>query len=79
MTCRRCSECENSSHHWLPNPNLGDAEEGEHSGHAYCCKHCDAQGNECEACYGSGCADEDGPESVECPECNGEGVIQCQS
>lgn len=44
--CRRCSDCPESSHHWLPvcQPQ-----------HDYGCKHCDAIGKECPECFGEGC------------------------
>lgn len=49
------------------------------------CKHCDALGNECEACGGDGCASETAAELMidpvhgmapaPCSTCNGEGVV----
>jgi len=74
VKCRRCSECPNSNHHWLPNSDFGNDEdpEAEHTMRDYVCKHCPMVGNECPACFGSGeTDDEDGP----CPDCDGEGVI----
>ncbi len=46
MGCRRCSDCRDSRHHWLPvcQPQ-----------HDYDCKHCDAIGRECPECCGEGC------------------------
>lgn len=73
VKCRRCSECKNYSHHWLPNPDFGndEDEEAEHSMREYVCKHCPMTGNECPECYGSGATE---PDDV-CSSCDGEGVI----
>lgn len=73
--CRRCSECEGMSHHWIENTSFGDDEEiEENNSTTHLCKHCDAMGDECDLCYGEG-LDPDSMDDVVCPECNGEGVI----
>ena len=69
--CRRCTECEGYSHHWVPNMAFGDDGE-ENNQAAYECKHCNAFGDECRECYGDGCDQaEDGHDSV-CGGCDGE-------
>lgn len=77
--CRRCTECRNSSHHWIDNPEFGVCEEGEHPGHQFCCKHCPMLGDECPVCYGDGQGEpkDDGPypQYHDCLECSGDGVI----
>ena len=45
--CRRCSECADSSHHWID--TWTDA------GNDYACKHCPAEGRMCDRCLGDGC------------------------
>jgi hypothetical protein len=68
VTCRRCSECADSLHHWHVNGDFGNA---------YVCKHCDAVGDECSACEGTGeLMDEEGCNSTACPACNGEGIVE---
>jgi hypothetical protein len=52
--CRRCSECDGYSHHWLPNGSFGDERE-ENNEAAFECKHCNALGDECPDCLGDGC------------------------
>lgn len=62
--CKRCSECRNSKHHWICN------------GEFYDCKHCDAKGEMCDECDGTG---EDGLGKFIhdlCPHCDGHGVIE---
>ena len=61
-TCRRCSECEGMSHHWIADPR--DPTEGDWKPGDYACKHCEVRGDGCENC------DDDG-----CPACNYECVI----
>lgn len=78
MECRRCSDCANSSHHWLNNGDFGndEAEAEEPTGNSHVCKHCDAVGNECQECDGTGeVMDDEGCVGFECKACNGEGVI----
>lgn len=59
--CRRCSDCEGASHHWLPNGNFGNDPSNPHDEEDYnvqathLCKHCPVFGMECEACQGEGC------------------------
>lgn len=72
--CRRCSECENYSHHWIPEPPTeGGADFG--------CKHCNAVGDECQECYGDGIDPNDhllpqiSGDPNRCPNCDGEGVV----
>ena len=47
--CRRCSECTGADHHWMDNSECMGPEDP-----MYCCKHCDAFGDECETCDGEG-------------------------
>lgn len=73
--CRRCSECEHSSHHWIYNGG------GELDQPDYHCKHCNAIGDTCRGCYGDGWEPEfvidpiHGMAPEPCQECLGEGVI----
>ena len=46
--CRRCSECPDNSHHWMPDPH--PTKRGDH-----CCKHCPQRGDTCDDCDGEGC------------------------
>ena len=80
--CRRCLECEHYEHHWMPNGAFGD--DGKENNQCdHCCKHCNAYGNECGECHGSGF--NPFPEynipspsvlaQEACPECGGEGVV----
>ena len=68
MVCRRCSECRNSDHHWMDNPDFGnddpDAEPEHNPNVSHICKHCEQEGYECGGCGGEGCE-----------ECNGAGVL----
>lgn len=75
--CRRCSECRDSEHHWMPNPDFGDDwyEDAEHPEAEYICKHCDALGEECRECEGHGSPH--GSED-ECEQCWGEGIVERQ-
>jgi hypothetical protein len=53
MDCRRCSDCLDLDHHWMPNGdfgNEGDPERPDATGNEYVCKHCDAVGDECPDC-----------------------------
>jgi hypothetical protein len=70
--CRRCSECKRYSHHWLPNPEFGT--EGPRGENDHVCKHCGAEGNTCEHCFGDGI--EPGLPEELCGVCGGEGVNQ---
>lgn len=72
--CRRCTECEGYSHHWIPNMAFGDDGE-ENNQAAYECKHCNALGDECRECYGDGCNQWDDDHDSVCGGCDGEGVI----
>lgn len=77
MECRRCSECQGMTHHWMPNDDFGnDPDEAEDpTGNEYACKHCDAVGDECSPCEGAGeIVDEIAGICIECPSCVGEGV-----
>ena len=66
--CRRCGDCEGYSHHWMHNGEIEDENDPE-----FVCKHCDAVGDECSACFGDGC---DSSADMElCDVCQGEGVI----
>lgn len=69
--CRRCSVCDGSTHHWLPDPLAPEDDEWEPG--EYACKHCDQRGNGCGHCHGDGYID--GDESQPCRACEGEGVI----
>jgi len=74
--CRRCSECRERSHHWMPNPDFGnDPDEAEGPVDVdYICKHCDATASECRHCFGDGY--EPGIDDAQpCSVCDGEGVI----
>lgn len=77
--CRRCSECEGMSHHWMENTSFGDDDEiKENNSTTHLCKHCDAMGDECEECFGDGydpLAPEDEEDPAPCQNCNGEGVL----
>ena len=82
--CRRCSECNGASHHWIYNSVFGnESEERENNAVTHVCKHCNAVGIECEECNGEGVVDSGGVQpwgewiNVPCPECNGEGVVLC--
>lgn len=75
--CRRCSECQGYSHHWLSNPNFGS---DDNRAYEFECKHCEAAGEECPVCDGRGsvsgrslCPVEEFPDT--CQLCNGEGVV----
>lgn len=81
--CRRCIECEGSEHHWMENGDFGaddddpDYLEDEHrqpTGNMFICKHCDAVGDDCPKCGGSGEAS-DAPEGVPCFDCGGDGIV----
>lgn len=73
--CRRCTECVDMTHHWLPNPAFGD--DGRENNQAeYVCKHCPQLGDECCECYGDGRIVEfDDIDGWFCVECGGEGVV----
>lgn len=76
-SCRRCSECANSSHHWIPNASFGDDSAGVTSRFEFICKHCPAVGNECPGCCGTGEGESDTTDL--CTECDGDGVILAQA
>jgi len=70
--CRRCSECQGMSHHWMENSNFAMDEScgeffdpDEPTDCTHICKHCDARGEECGICGGEGCS-----------ACGGEGVVE---
>jgi hypothetical protein len=70
-TCRRCSECQDSEHHWIDNDECSGEDDPAHA-----CKHCDALGDECEMCDGEGGrTSEDGEQLALCPACKGHGVV----
>ena len=69
--CRRCSECDGMSHHWIPDPQPLD--DPEYMPGDYACKHCDYRGDGCETCAGDGYLD--GDESKPCERCSQEGVV----
>lgn len=73
--CRRCSECEGASHHWM------EADVYDEGDPEYECKHCDTIGRECDGCCGDGIVEDDGSGAGECPcpMCQGEGVVVCVS
>ena len=79
--CRRCSECLGNSHHWLDNPDGGnDPAESEHDPErTHICKHCDAVGDECDECGGSGRGECVGRDYENCCVCDGEGVVVVES
>lgn len=66
--CRKCHECKDNSHHWIPNPRMGSRDN-----HEWICKHCPAKGDDCEQCDGYGYCDDD---YSNCQKCNGDGVIE---
>lgn len=68
--CRRCAECRDNSHHWIPNINFGVKEDSPQ----WICKHCPSKGEECPACYGFGNSEMDGS-GDQCAVCDAEGVI----
>lgn len=73
--CRRCSECEHYSHHWMYAPSSDEDNNADHE-----CKHCNALGDTCGECMGDGCAtsqrnDDRIGDPDPCPECDGEGVV----
>ncbi len=57
--CPKCEVCQNSMHHWLPDPAENSSQHWDHK-----CKHCNAVGAMCQECWGEGCL-----------ECEGEGVF----
>ncbi len=75
LTCRRCSECSRSKHHWIDSPVFtdGDDPEGDIFLCWYVCKHCDSAADDCENCFGTGTEDVD---DVTCTACGGCGVIE---
>jgi hypothetical protein len=81
--CPRCTECQNSSHHWIDNPDFGNdpAEAEDDVTASHVCKHCPAVGDECDECDGEGRGefagyDEDGDAEFDnCEVCDGEGVV----
>jgi hypothetical protein len=78
--CRRCSECPNSSHHWIPESPIGDDGDDFDEGPEWGCKHCNAFGDTCPSCYGDGIDPNDYLPQISgdpnpCPDCDGEGVI----
>lgn len=82
VECRRCSECPDGPHHWMPNGDFGDGDDPrrpETADYAFICKHCPAVAGECPDCQGEGAATfVRGDEDVEadCPRCAGWGVIE---
>jgi hypothetical protein len=66
MACRRCSDCEGHTHHWLE--DLMAEDDPEFQPGDYGCKHCPQRGDECGTCGGEGCID-----------CDFEGVIPVSS
>lgn len=75
-TCRRCSECKDRTHHWMPNPEFADDEAPDEVRDADCvCKHCEQLGSECAICRGFGTVwSIDFSKEEPCTICNGEGV-----
>ena len=69
--CRKCTECENTSHHWME--NTLPWYEGDEYDSAFICKHCTAVGMRCPCCDGDGVDRELGPD--DCRECKGEGAV----
>jgi hypothetical protein len=79
MTCRRCSECPGADHHWIESV-YGDEPINE-SSPSHICKHCDATGDECDACDGEGgevvdIGERDNGGVALCPPCKGHGVVE---
>ena len=75
MSCRKCSECLDNSHHWIPNSSFGDDSAPEELQDVeFVCKHCEAEGTECEICFGSGVGEFENC----CTECSGEGVLNAK-
>jgi hypothetical protein len=77
MACERCSDCLESTHHWLENGDFGNDEadaEGP-TGNSHICKHCDAVGDECDECEGSGEIEDENAVGQTCQKCDGEGVV----
>lgn len=71
-TCRRCSDCQGMTHHWIEGDDFsGDGEAG---GSEFVCKHCEQPGRECDQCEGLGCFEEVDCYAV-CAHCDGEGVV----
>ena len=65
-TCRRCSECADSEHHWIEDyDDVTDTEYG--------CKHCQIRGVECGQCWGEGI--KPGTDDENCAKCSGHGVV----
>jgi hypothetical protein len=67
--CRRCSECPESKHHFVPVGGVGGGTLS--AAFTHVCKHCRQLGTECRECWGDGEAP-DG--SGECTGCEGHGV-----
>jgi hypothetical protein len=73
--CRRCSECDGATHHWIDNDEAYGEEDPSHA-----CKHCDATGDECETCGGDGeRISPDGHNLGLCLACDGYGVVECRT
>ncbi len=68
LTCRRCSECSQSLHHWIELPVICPTKGPLCD---YSCKHCDAAADACEACWGDGASEA----GIRCDDCDGLGVI----
>ena len=68
MACRKCAECRELDHHWVDNSDFGDEDE-ENNACDMICKHCEALGDACDNCSGTG---DDWGEP--CAECDGNGV-----
>lgn len=76
VPCRRCSDCRGAEHHWIDNSECYGPEDPSHE-----CKHCDAFGNECEACAGEGgevvdIGERENGGVALCPPCKGYGVVE---
>jgi hypothetical protein len=76
VTCRRCIDCREYSHHWMDHGDFGNDEaHPEIRGHSHVCKHCGTLGDECDCCDGNG-YDLAGEGVEVCPKCEGEGVTE---
>jgi hypothetical protein len=80
IACRRCSECEGRTHHWMADPHdpdNADDEDRELPGD-FGCKHCEQRGDECGDCEGAYPLEID-EEAALCLTCGGEGVVPIAS
>ena len=69
-TCRRCSECANSRHHWIECCEAVETGEAGEVIFDRICKHCECLGTVCEECETRGVVD------IGCANCEGYGVVE---